>query len=217
MSDITNEWKELRQRLGEFICRVDGMNISVDSKLKKLQEKEEQQVDLQAQIDEAYNKGIKDLYDAICTLMLPSLREYHPKVPLMPIPDMRKIFGTVYSDKIIVKNTPEEIIDKVNQWKAEKDKEEQELHVGDEVTTDNGFVGIIIDVGNNDGIVWVSYRITPEARGFDFCWVSKIKCKKTGRHFDSIPFDYNPEKEKVYDLFIEPGVDESDLKKEENK
>lgn len=177
MSDIRNEWKELRPKIGNFICRVDD-------KLK------EQPVDLQSKIDEAYNKGIQDLYDAIQYLFA-----RRGKVPAMPIPDMCKIFGTVYSDKIIVENTPEEIIDKVNQWKAEKDKEEQELHVGDEVTVDNDQIGIIIDVGDNNGIVWITYRIIPEARGLDFCWVSKIKCKKTGRHFDSIPFDYNPEKE----------------------
>ena len=109
---------------------------------------------------------------------------------------MRKIFVTGYLDEIIVNNTPEEIINKVNQWKAEKDKEEQELRVGDEVAIDNGLIGIIIDVddGNNE-TVRVSYRLTPEARGLDFCRTHCTKCKKTGRHFDSIPFDYNPEKE----------------------
>ena len=210
MSDITNEWREIRQRFGELICRIDGLNISVDSKLKKLQEKEEQQAELQARIDKAYNKGIQDLYDAIRCLFAPCGR-----VPLMPVSDMRKLFGTVYSDKIIVNNTPEEIINKVNQWKAEKDKEDQELHVGDEVTTVNCHTGIIIDI--DDDIVYISYGLIPEEHGFNICWVNSAKCKKTGRHFDSIPFDYNPEKEKVYDLFTELGVDESDIKKEENK
>ena len=189
MSDISAAWKELRPQIGNLISRIDGINARVDAKLKDLQEKEEQPVDLQTQIDEAYNKGIQDLYNAIQYLFA-----HRGRVPAMPIPDMRKIFGTIYSDEIIVENTPQEIIDKVNQWKAEKDKEEQELHVGDEVTVDNDQIGIIIDDGDNSGIVWITYRIMPEARGLDFCWVSKIKCKKTGRHFDSIPFDYNPEK-----------------------
>lgn len=198
MSDFTNEWRELRPQIGNLICHIDGMNAQIDAKLKALQEKEERQAELQEQIDKAYNKGIQDLYDAMCCLFA-----RYGEVPPMPVSEMRKLFGTVYSDKIIVENTPEEIIDKVNQWKSEKDKEEQELHVGDEVTTGNGTIGIVIDVGDNNGIVWITYRVVPEARGLDFCWVSKIKCKKTGRHFDSIPFDYNPEKEKVYDLFEE--------------
>lgn len=195
MSDISTEWKELRSKIGNLICRMDGENRRIDAKLKELQEKEEEETDWQSKIDKVYNKGIQDLYDAICCLFARCDR-----VPIMPIPDMRRIFGTVYPDKIIVNNTPEEIIDKVNQWKAEKVKEEQEFHVGDEVTTDNGTIGIVIDIGNNDGIVWITYRVIPEARGLDLCWVSKIKCKKTGRHFDSIPFDYNPEKGEINDL-----------------
>ena len=182
MSDITNEWRELRSKLGDLICHIDGMNESIESKMKKLQEKEEQQANLQAKIDEAYNKGIQDLYNALSFFS-------------EPIPEMREIFGSVYMEKIIQNYSPKEIIDKVNQWKADKDKEEQELHVGDEVAIDNGLIGIIIDVDNDNGIVWVSYRITPAARGLDFCWAYSAKCKKTGRHFDSIPFDYNPEKE----------------------
>ena len=147
------------------------------------------------QIDEAYNKGLQDLYNAIYTLIMPSVRLCHLKIPSMKISEMRKIFGTGYLDEIIVNNTPEEIIDKINQWKAEKDKEEQELHVGDEITTDKGIVGIITDVGDDDGTVWLSYRLTPATRGINFCWAYSAKCKKTGRHFDSIPFDYNSEKE----------------------
>lgn len=181
MSDINTEWKELLPKIGNLISDINMENYQINVKLKELQEKEEHQVKLQAQIDEAYNKGIQDLYDACRFLAEPVL-------------DLRPIFGSMYIEKIVLNYSPQEIIDKIKQWKVEKDKKEQELHVGDEVTTDNGFVGIIIDVGDNDGIVWVSYRITPEARGLDSCWVSKIKCKKTGRHFDSIPFDYNPEK-----------------------
>ena len=195
MSDITNEWRELRSKLGDLICHIDGMNESIESKMKKLQEKEKQQADLQAKIDEAYNKGMQDLYNAIYTLIMPSVRLCHLKIPSMRISEMRKIFGTGYLDEIIVNNTPEEIIDKINQWKAEKDKEEQELHIGDEITTDKGIVGIITDVGDDDGTVWLSYRLTPATRGIDFCWAYSAKCKKTGRHFDSIPFDYNSEKE----------------------
>ena len=192
MSDISAAWKELRPQIGNLISHINSENYQINVKLKELQEKEERQVDLQAQIDEAYNKGIQDLYDAIYALMLPSVRECHLKVPSIPIPELRKIFGTSHSDTIIVENTPEEIINKVNQWKAEKEQKEQEFHVGDEVTINDSSVGIITSFGED--VVWITYRLTSKARGFDYRWVKKDNCKKTGRHFDSIPFDYNPEK-----------------------
>lgn len=183
MSEITNEWRELRQRLGELICRVDGMNISVDSKLKKLQEKEEHQVKLQAQIDKAYNKGLEDARNVM--LQLYENKNWH------------EIFGSCYNFNILKDHSMTEIIEKVNQLKAEEEKQakEQDFHVGDEVMTDSGYAGIIADVGDDDSKIWIVYRIMPAARGLDFCWVNSANCKKTGRHFDSIPFDYNPEKE----------------------
>jgi len=133
MSEISTEWKELLPKIGNFISNMYGEKCRIDAKLKELQEKEEQQADLQTKIDEAYSKGMLDLYNAIYTLIMPSVRLCHLKIPSMRISEMRKIFGTGYLDEIIVNNTPEEIIDKVNQWKAEKDKGEQELHIGDEI------------------------------------------------------------------------------------
>lgn len=186
MSDITNEWRELRQRLGELICRIDGLNISVDSKLKKLQEKEEQQADLQAQIAEAYNKGIQDLYDAICCLFARCDR-----VPIMPIPEMRKIFGTTYLDKIIVENTPEEIIDKVNKWKAEKDKEEQEFRVGDEIICINecsmDYDKTFIYLGRDE--YWMKMFDLDKMRAESTNNFTHYR--KTGKHYDAIPILVN--------------------------
>lgn len=186
MSDITNEWKELL-KIGNLISRINNENYQINVKLKELQEKEEREAELQAQIDEAYNKGLKDLHEAFRIIAADDG---------MTTSDLKDTFGICSVCNIILGFTPKEIIDKVNQWKAEKDKEEQDFHIGDEVSIDNGLIGIIIDAdNNNNGTVWVAYRITPEARGLDFCWAYRVKCKKTGRHFDSIPFDYNPEKE----------------------
>ena len=184
MSDITNKWRELRSKLGDLICHIDGMNESIESKMKKLQEKEE----YQAKIDEAYNKGLKDMHEA---LRLITTDETDDGMSMLELKDA---FGTASVCGIILGNEPREIIDKVLEW-ATKRKESQELHVGDEVMADCGIVGIITDVADDNSVVWVSYRMTPVARGFDFCWVKKDNCKKTGRHFDSIPFDYNSEKE----------------------
>ena len=182
MSDISSEWNELRPKIVNFICRMDGINARFNVKLKKLQEKEEQQAELQAQIDKAYNKGLEDARNAV--LQLYENKNWH------------EIFGSCYNFNILKDYSMAEIIEKENQLKTEKEKKEQEIRVGDEVVVDNDLIGIIIDVNDDsNGTVWVTYRITPEARGLDFCWAYRAKCKKTGRHFDSIPFDYNPEKE----------------------
>ena len=182
MSDITNEWRELRSKLGDLICHIDGMNESVESKIKKLQEKEERQAELQAQIDKAYNKGIQDLYDAMCCLFA-----RYGEVPPMPVSEMRKLFGTVYADKIIRNNSPKEIIDKVNQWKAEKDKEEQEFRVGDEIicTYDCSmdYNKTFIYLGRTEYYMYMfdlDKMRTESTNNF-------THYRKTGKHYDAIP------------------------------
>ena len=155
-----------------------------ETKEQELQEKEERQIDLQAQIDEAYNKGLKDLHEAFRIIAAEDG---------MSTSDLKDAFGIYSVCGIILGFNPEEIIDKVNRWKAEKDKEEQEFHVGDEVINDVGTTGIITSFGED--VMWITYRATSKARGFDYCWFKKDSCKKTGRHFDSIPFDYNSEKD----------------------
>ena len=179
MSDITNEWRELKQRLGELICRIDGMNISVDSKLKKLQEKEEQQVDLQAQIDEAYNKGLEDARNAVLQL-------YENE-------NWYKIFGSYYNFNILANNSMAEIIEKENQLKAKKEKQakEQELHIGDEILVIdsdprlNGRTFVIYEI--TDSSYYVIEPITFYKDGFFKNAYIKNQIKKTGKHYDSIP------------------------------
>ena len=180
--DIKEETKQARWEPWSFD------NVVKETKDQDLREKEERQVELQAQIDEAYNKGLKDMHEAI------SFIATDVSDGGMSVFELKDAFGTPSVIDIILGFTPEEIIDKTLAW-ITKRKESQELHVGDEVIADYGIVGIITDVGDGNGIVWVTYRLTPAARGFDFCWANSAKCKKTGRHFDSIPFDYNSEKE----------------------
>ena len=183
MSEISTEWKELRSKIGNFICHIDGINARVDAKLKKLQEKEEQETDWQSKIDKVYYKGMQDLYDAMRCLFA-----YYGEVPQMPVSEMRKLFGTIYPDKIIVENTPEEIIDKVNQWKAEKDKKEQEFRVGDEIICTYD-----CSMDYNKTFIYLG-RDEYYMKMFD---LDKMRAestnnfthyRKTGKHYDAIPF-----------------------------
>lgn len=135
----------------------------------------------EAQIDEAYNKGLQDLYDACCILA-------------KPVPGIRTIFDSSMIDKIILNYSPQEIIDKLSRWKAEKEQEEQELHVGDEI--EYMYPGrepekcIVIGLDNgiaNEKIIWTI--------GFDLSqrtWFSSDSYfgdsyRKTGKHYDAIP------------------------------
>lgn len=143
-------------------------------------ERKDSSTELQEQIDEAYNKGLQDLYDALCIFS-------------EPVPEMREIFDSVYIEKIILKYSPKEIIDKVNQWKAEKDKKEQELHIGDEI--EYTYPGrkpekcIVVSLENGIGkekIIW-----TIDLESLRLSWFSS-NCywddtyHKTGKHYDSI-------------------------------
>ena len=180
MSDITAEWKELRHKIGNFICHMDGINARVDAKLKKLQEKEEQQEDVPAKIDEAYNKGMYDLYDAL-------------RIFCKPVPKMREMFGSMYmyTEKIILNNSPEEIIDKVNQWKAKEEQKEQDFHIGDEIMAINvnaelnNRTFIIYEI--DDNCYYVIEPITLYKDGFFKNAYIKNQIMKTGKHYDSIP------------------------------
>ena len=178
MSDISVEWKELRQKIGNFICHMDGINARVDAKLKDLQGKEEQETDWQSKIDKVYDKGMQDLYDALCVFS-------------EPVPEMKELFGSVYMEKILQNYSPKEIIDKVNQWKAKKKQENQELHVGDEIMAINvnaelnkrTFVIYEID----DNCYYVIEPITLYKDGFFKNAYIKNQIMKTGKYYDSIP------------------------------
>lgn len=176
MCKIRQAGEDLSKKISEtFKPFVEETNV------QKLQEKEERQVDLQAQIDKAYNKGLQDLYDAL-------------RIFSEPVPEMREIFDSVYIEKIILKYSPKEIIDKVNQWKAKKDKEDQELHIGDEI--EYTYPGrkpekcIVINLENgieNEKIIWTIGLDLSQLSWFSSNCYWGETYRKTGKHYDSIP------------------------------
>ena len=177
MSYISATWKELRPQIGNLISRMDSENCHIDAKLKELQEKEERQADLQEQIDKAYNKGLEDARNAVLQL-------YENE-------NWKEIFGSYYNFNILKDHSMAEIIEKVNQLKAEKDKEEQELHVGDEIlvisndSNLNNRTFVIYEI--DDNCYYVIEPITLYKDGFFKNAYIKNQIKKTGKHYDSIP------------------------------
>lgn len=172
MSDITNEWKELRSKIGNFICHIDSTNAQIDAKVKKLQEKEEQQ----AKIDEVYNKGLEDARNAVLQL-------YEHE-------NWYEIFGSYYNFNILKDHSMAEIIEKENQLKAEKEKQakEQDFHIGDEIICINecnmDYNKTFIYVGRDE--YWMNmFDINKMRAEFTNNFVDY---RKTGKHYDSIPF-----------------------------
>ena len=178
MSDISTEWKELLPKIGNFISNMYGEKCRIDAKLKELQEKEEQQADFQAQIDKTYNKGLKDLHEAFRIIAANDG---------MTNSDLKDTFGICSVCNIILGFTPEEIIDKVNQWKAEKDKEEQELHVGDEIicTYDCSmdYNKTFIYLGRDEYYMKMFDLDKMRAESTN----NFVHYRKTGKHYDAIP------------------------------
>lgn len=175
MSNIKNEWKELMPKIGNLISDINMENYQINVKLKELQEKEERHVDLQAKIDKAYNKGLEDARNAVLQL-------YENK-------NWYEIFGSYYNYNILTNHSMTEIIEKVNQLKAEEEKQtkEQDFHIGDEI--------ICVRECNLD------YNKSFIYLGRDEYWmkmfnIDKMKTestnnfvdyRKTGKHYDSIP------------------------------
>lgn len=174
----------LRQAEEDFNKAIQDIQTGFNEYEKDIKEKEERQVDSQARIDEAYNKGLEDARNAV--LQLYKNDNWH------------EIFGSYYNYNILENHSMAEIIEKINQLKAEKEKQakEQDFHIGDEVKHEHGRKGIITNINDNDNgkTLWITYK-SANGFGFDYCWIPKDTSEKTGRHFDSIPFDYQQEEE----------------------
>jgi len=109
----------------------------------------------------------------------------------MSVSELSDAFGICSICDILLEFTPEEIVDKVNRWKAEKDKKEQELHVGDEIIVVkndaklNNRTFVIYEI--DDNCYYVIEPITLYKDGFFKKAYLENQIKKTGKHYDSVP------------------------------
>ena len=175
MSDISAEWKELRSKIGNFTSHMNSTNAQIDARLKKLQEKEEQQADLQEQIEKAYNKGLEDARNAMLQL-------YENE-------NWKEIFGSYYNFNILKDHSMAEIIEKVNQLKVEKEKQakEHDFHIGDEIICINecsmDYDKTFIYLGRDEYHMKM-FNLDKMKAEFTNNFVDY---RKTGKHYDAIP------------------------------
>ena len=173
------------EKFNDAMCRLRQAEEDFNKKLGEIFKPFADKMNKQQKEDnDDYYKGLKDMHEAI------QLIATDGSDGGMSIFELKDAFGTASVCDIILGYSPMEIMGKTLAWTTKR-KESQEFHVGDEVKTDN-VIGIVTSYDENQ--VWITYRPTYNTCGFDYCWAYKSKCKKTGKHFDNIPFDYNPEK-----------------------
>lgn len=181
MSEISTEWKELLPKIGNLISHINSENYNINEKLKELREKEERQAELQAQIDEAYNKGLDDAYNAMTYLY--ECEDCCSKALLC------KFFGTSYIPTIIDNYSMGKIIVMVNHIKKENEeaKEKQDFHIGDEIICINecsmDYDKTFIYLGRDEywmKIFDINKMKTESTNNF-------VDYRKTGKHYDAVP------------------------------
>jgi len=177
---------KLRQAEEEFNRKLQEAFKPFIDEINKVN-KVNREADLQAQIDAAYNKGLKDMHEAI------RLIATDESDGGMSVFELKDAFGTLSVFDIILGFTPEEIIDKTLAW-ITKRKESQELHVGDEI--EYTYPGrepekcIVINLENgieNEKIIWTIGLDLSQLSWFSSNCYWGDTYYKTGKHYDSIP------------------------------
>ena len=179
---LRENWQEIRQKLGNLISWIDGQIDSLDAKEKRLEKLE----------NESYIRGAQDMREAAISIL------EIPKYGGMSCTDIRTCFdeGISFTSEIFKGYEALDIIERVRKWRADEEAEEAEnakaddIQVGDEVEIDFGAYsinGIVTKLGDEYANVAEQnlYGI-----GVDVVCHRKNALKKTGRHFDNIPFDY---------------------------
>ena len=190
---LRENWQEIRQKLGNLISWIDGQIDSLDAKEKRLEKLE----------NESYIRGAQDMREAAISIL------EIPKHGGMSCTDIGTRFdeGINRTSEIFSDYEALDIIKRVRNWRASKEVAEAEktkaddIQVGDEITYDyfNGVKqvsgkGIVTSI-ESERIGTPVYVINKGVNSDTFhnFWINKNEddVKKTGRHFDSIPFDYD--------------------------
>lgn len=189
MSEITDKWKNLRRDMGNLISQLDGSFAKLEAEEKRMEQKR----------DESYIQGAEDMRKAINTL-------YDTKLVESSSIKLEELFDTDFIPNIFSRHPAAVIIDGVKQFLERK---EQDFQVGDEIEitdptiTSNGEKRIVTRVGIN------SICLIDSAT-FNATWIEKEHAKKTGKHYDAIPFNWKGEKLKVTKFKVGDEVEHLD-------
>lgn len=146
-------------------------DIGYDKARKELQIEEEFDEDRAKAIKEAYQKGLDDAWECV------------KKIAAVPSDGgftgarLKLIFNRNYIADIVTNYSASETIAKIKEYE-EKQKAEDEIKVGDEITDSSGNHGVVIALLEYDGdlrVLWLDGTVSI---------TSMIYKKKTGRHFN---------------------------------
>ena len=159
------------------------------------------------QAEENLNKVLRDVADAINEVERKSQKfhenydkDLHEALHIlaaedgMSVSELNDAFGICSICGILLEFTPEEIVDKINQWRAKKEQKDQELHVGDEI--EYTYPGrepekcIVVGLENgikNEKIIWTIGLDSSQLSWFSSICYWGETYRKTGKHYDSIP------------------------------
>lgn len=181
-NEVRVNWQSIRKDLGNLICWIDGQIKRLDAQEKQLENLE----------NESYIRGAQDMREAAISIT------NIPRYGGMSCADIRTCFdeGLNSTGEIFRDYEALDIIERVRKWRVDEEAEEVEkaktndIQVGDEVEIDfcaysvNGIVTKLSD----------EYANVAEPNlygiGVNVVCHRKNTLKKTGRHFDNIPFDY---------------------------
>ena len=179
-NEVRINWQSIRKDLGNMICWID-------SQINKLAVKEKRLENLE---NESYIRGAQAMRDAAFSIAAPS------KLGGMTDEDIDKYFGSddLRVHDIFYRYEASDIIKRIHQWRADKEVEEavktDDIQVGDEVEVNFGPYGINGIVTKLDGEYVNVAEPNLYGIGVNVVCHRKNALKKTGQHFDSIPFDY---------------------------
>lgn len=171
--DLSEEWRKLRPALGDMICHIDSKMQSIEAEEKRIQEKR----------DEGYTRGLNDMAQAVIAFTGPV------EEGCMTPTDMKDYVGCTSASDALNIMSIEEFIEKCNKWKADKEAKEkmdqEELHVGDEVTISGSDVFtyiILYRIYENEDL----FKLIEPTQLLTYTYSAKSLIK-TGKHYDSIP------------------------------
>ena len=126
--------------------------------------------------EDAYQRGLHDAWEAARKIAA------NPKEGGLKMGELSDIFGTPLATSIMGEITAEQAIEKLAAYETKKKAEEEEIKVGDEVSSNMIKRGVVTRVNNCEGGAWC-YVVES---GGNSCSMPIRNLRKTGKHFPQV-------------------------------
>ena len=162
---------EIMKEYEDAFRGISVYSVSEDKKLMVDFVALEELEDAQKEIDEAYQRGLNDAWEAARKIVVDTDRGG------FTLDALKDIFGTQSYTYIMQDNTAQEIIDKIKAYEK-KQKADDEIKVGDEVRLCRHKVPYIVTSCDGDDDTYILMTVNG-----GFIKAGKYNVRKTGRRF----------------------------------